>query len=322
MIVLIVAEEAAGVQALRCVGGRDDVRIAAVLTSQDDRRGASVAGAAARLGLPLRDPRLVRSPDFAGWIEEAGVDLLLNVHSLEIADAAVAAAPRIGSFNLHPGPLPELAGLNAPSWAICAGRDRHAVTLHWMMAGVDTGPIAYEAWFDVAPSDTGLRVSANCVRHGIPLLERLLADARRGADAIPAREQDLARRRWHGREAPYEGRVPWGLPARAVVDFVRASDYAPFPSPWGRPRATLDGVELEVVGAARSGERADAPPGTIGAARDDGVPVAAADEWVLVQRLRRDGERAAPAEALPAGRRFAVEDHRSVDRTSEEVGLP
>lgn len=316
MIVLFVAEEAAGVQALRLVAGRDDVQIAAVLSSQGEQRGSSVATVAEQLGLPVRDPRLVRSPAFADWVRAQGVDLLLNVHSLQIVDGAVVDAPRIGSFNLHPGPLPGFAGLNAPSWAICEGRTRHAVTLHWMQAGVDTGAIAYEAWFDVEPADTGLRVSANCVRHGLPLLERLLDDARGGAAGIPAREQDLSQRRWHGREVPYGGRLSWALPARAVVDFVRASDYSPYPSPWGHPAATLDGAEVEVVRAARTGERAGTPAGTVGAARAGGVPVAASDEWVLVQRLRRDGRVAEPAAALPAGLRFVVEHREPVDQTS------
>ena len=73
-------------------------------------------------------------------MREQGVDLLLNVHSLYlIARRTVVAAPRIGSFNLHPGPLPEYAGLNTPSWAIYNGEREHGVTVHWMEPGVDTG---------------------------------------------------------------------------------------------------------------------------------------------------------------------------------------
>ena len=38
---------------------------------------------------------------------------------------------------------PEYAGLNAPSWAIYNGEPAHGVTLHWMEAAIDTGPIAW-----------------------------------------------------------------------------------------------------------------------------------------------------------------------------------
>ena len=67
----------------------------------------------------------------------------MNVHSLFLIHPW-SSAPTIGSFNLHPGPLPEYAGLNVPSWAIYEGEKRsHGVTVHWMDEGVDTGPIAW-----------------------------------------------------------------------------------------------------------------------------------------------------------------------------------
>ena len=97
------------------------------------------------------------------------IDLLLNVHSLYVIHADLVAAPRTGSFNLHPGPLPEYAGLNAPSWAIYHGESRHTVTVHWMEPGIDTGAIAYETSFEIAEDDTGLSLSARCVREDCPV---------------------------------------------------------------------------------------------------------------------------------------------------------
>ncbi len=81
--------------------------------------------------------------------------MLINVHSLLIMRGDVVEAPSIGSFNLHPGPLPGHAGLNAPSWAIFNDEARHAVTLHWMTAGIDTGAIVSEAWFDLPRTSSG-----------------------------------------------------------------------------------------------------------------------------------------------------------------------
>ena len=305
MIVLVVAEESAGAQALWLVAGRGH-EVVGALTSPD-RTPGSVAAAADELGLPVLDPGLVRDPAFARWIVDHGVDLLVNVHSLRIAHEDVVAAPRIGSFNLHPGPLPRYAGLNAPSWAIYEGETRHAVTLHRMSGDVDAGAIAYEAWFDIGPTDTGLRVATTCVRLGVPLVGRLLDDAARGAEHVPATPQDPEGRRWFGRGAPDGGRLAWDVPARRVVDRVRASNYAPFPSPWGWPVAALDGRAVEIVRATRTGDPATDPPGVIGRARPGGVPVAAADEWVLVERVRVDDAPTDPADVLTPGRRFAAD---------------
>ena len=61
--------------------------------------------------------------------------------------------------NLHPGPLPQYAGLNVPSWAIYNGEVTHGVSLHRMDSGIDTGPIAYQASVLIGPRDTGLSLS-------------------------------------------------------------------------------------------------------------------------------------------------------------------
>jgi UDP-4-amino-4-deoxy-L-arabinose formyltransferase/UDP-glucuronic acid dehydrogenase (UDP-4-keto-hexauronic acid decarboxylating) len=307
MHVVVVGEEPAGAQALRLVVERDHP-VAAVLTSPD----GPVAGVAADHGLPQLDPDRVRDPAFATWVADHDVDLLVNVHSLRIAHGDVVDAPRIGAYNLHPGPLPRYAGLNAPSWAIYEGESRHAVTLHRMSATVDAGPIAYEAWFDIGPTDTGLQVATNCIRHGVPLVGRLLDDAAKGADHVPATPQASEGGRWYGRRPPHGGRLPWDLPARRILDLVRAANYAPFPSPWGWPAATLEGsgdpIDVEIVRVSATGEPADAEPGTVGDPRPQGagVLVASGDEWVLVERIRTDGAATAPQDLLVPGARFAL----------------
>nr|MBA2476342.1 hypothetical protein [Actinomycetota bacterium] len=259
MNVVLVAEESAGIGALRRLS-ESPHRIVAVLARSEVEgaaRGASVAGLARRLGLPVWPAERVREAALAATLRAEGVDLLLNVHSLFIIAPEVLEAPTLGSFNLHPGPLPRYAGLNAPSWAIFEGEREHAVSLHWLAAGIDTGPIAYTASFELTESDTGLSASAKCVRHGLPLVSRLLEDAERGA--VPRREQDPAGRRYFDARPPYGGTLPWTLTARRAVDLVRAADYRPFRSPWGHPSTLLGAEELRVVQAARTGEPAAQP---------------------------------------------------------------
>jgi methionyl-tRNA formyltransferase len=300
--VLLVAEESAGIQVLRALAASPH-RVVAAMTAPPTRGGgATVGGVAEQLGVPVVASERVRDPETAEWMRGEGVDLLLNVHSLYLIVGEVVAAPRIGSFNLHPGPLPEYAGLNTPSWAIYNGEPRHGVTVHWMEPGVDTGAIAYESRFDLTESDTGLSVSARCVREGVPLIERLLETAAEDPAAIPAQPQDLSRRRYYKRaEVPDDGRIVWSRPAKRIVDLVRAADYFPFASPWGTPTTELGGVELAVLKAARTGEAAEAPPGTVGEERDRGIVVAAADEWVLVERVQQSGRAQPAAEVLRPG---------------------
>jgi methionyl-tRNA formyltransferase len=300
--VLLAAEEAAGLQVLRALVRRGDA-VAAVLTSGPrDRRGGAVAGDFARTaGIRVEPAKRASDPSLAEWVRAQDVDLLLNVHSLHMIAAEVVAATRIGSFNLHPGPLPRYAGLNTPSWAIVNGESRHAVTLHWMDAGVDTGPIAYEEWFDLSEDDTGLTVSGRCVRLGVPLVERLLETASADPDAIPRRRQDLSLRRvYRRRDVPWKGTLGWDLPARRIVALVRGADFHPLPSPWGHPEATIGGRTVGLVKARLANRSGPARPGTVLLATDGAAEVRAADEWVRVELVHANGACGPPARILGA----------------------
>lgn len=301
MNILLVAEEAAGINVLRALEKSEHSIVATLTTEQPSGRGQTVAGAAEALGVPVLPADRVRDGSLADWVHGNHVDLLLNVHSLHVIHADVIESPRIGSFNLHPGPLPEYAGLNAPSWAIFRGEARHAVTVHWMAAAIDTGAIAYASSFDIDESDTGLSVATRCGREGVALVLRLVEVASTDPSAIPRIEQDLARRRYFGREVPNGGRIVWSQSAQEIANFVRACDYRPFPSPWGHPRGVLRGRPIEVLTVSRTGIRSEERPGTVGDVHDGGALIATADEWVLVERVRIDGEGANAGDVLVPG---------------------
>lgn len=304
MRILLVAEESAGVQVLRALAAGEQQPVAVLTAGPSSGAAAPVSAAATSLGVRTLPSERVRDPSLATWIRDEAVDLLLNVHSLFVMHEDVVAAPGIGSFNLHPGPLPDYAGLNAPSWAIYNGEVRHGVTVHWMEPGIDTGPIAYQEAVEIAPADTGLSLSVKCVRRGVPLVLELVRTAAADPAGIPRAPQELGRRRYFGREIPNDGAIVWSETAQRIVDFVRASDYAPFASPWGHPWTTLDGRRVEVLKAARTERPADKAPATIGEVDDDVALVAAADEWVALSRIRVDGERAATQDVLRPGRRL------------------
>lgn len=300
--VLLVAEEAAGIQTLRAIAATRHCIVGVVTSDEPNaRRGATVRDVAVALGCPIWPADVVRDPRFGGAVRDAGVDVLLNVHSLKVIDAGILRVPAVGAFNLHPGPLPEYAGLNAPSWSIYNGEPRHAVTVHWMAEQIDAGPVAYRQELEAAEDETGLTLSMKCVRAGVPLLLRLLDVAARDPAAIPRIAQDEARRRYYGREVPERGRLSWEQPAQSIVRFVRACDYLPLRSPWGHPRTRLDGKGLNVLKASRTGRPCAAPAGRVGEVTGARALVAAGDEWVGVERLELAGRPVNAADVLRPG---------------------
>ena len=303
MNILLAAEESAGLQMLKALTNSSH-RIVAVLASPTGAGtgAANVWDLAQKLGHETWPAKRVKDPALAEEMRARGVDILLNVHSLFIINGEVLSAPRIGSFNIHPGPLPRYAGLNAPSWAIYRGEARHGVTVHKMLPGIDTGPVVYQEMVAVDANETGLSLSIKCVKAGLPLILRLLETAAADPEAIPLLTQDLTKREYFARGVvPNEGWVDWTRPAREVDGFIRACDYHPFPSPWKHPRAVLGGQEVGVLKAALTGEPCGEPPGTVGGSADSGVRVACADEWLLAKKLVVAGRTLNASEVLKPG---------------------
>jgi len=308
--ILLVGEESAGIQTLKALAGGDH-RIVAVMASPSKNNGvlANLWETSESLGYQTWPSILVKEPRFADEVRAAEVDVILNIHSLFIINKEVVKAPRIGCFNMHPGPLPRYAGLNAVSWAIYRGETSHGVTIHKMEPGIDTGPIVYQELFDIDDSDTGLTLSARCVRSGVGLVLRLMETASTDPAAIPLTPQDLTKREYFGREIPQDGKLLWSQPAREIVNFVRASDYFPFPSPWGHPQTILETKsgeeEIGVVKARLTGERCDRSPGTVGEIVGSEVKVACGDEWIVVNKLKVEERYVNSAEVLKTGSRLS-----------------
>ncbi|HJS76902.1 MAG TPA: formyltransferase family protein [Burkholderiales bacterium] len=277
MRIALFCGEAAGARVLEALASSGH-ELARVLAAE----GSPPWAMAARLGLVPQPARRVREASFGAELASGGVELVLNVHSLHIVPPAVLQVPRLGAYNLHPGPLPRCAGLNAPSWAIYRGETSHGVTVHRMEAGIDTGPVAFEETLPVEQEDTGLSLALRCAQKGVELVKRLVDMLARDPVGVPMKPQDLAQRRYFGREVPQDGRIDWNAPARRIYDFVRACDYHPFASPWGTPRARLGDRQVDVQQVALTGERCDAAPGTV----RDGTLVATADEWLLLKKWK------------------------------------
>jgi methionyl-tRNA formyltransferase len=305
MNVVLIGEEAAGMRTLHSLQ-QCGVRVVAVMASprrQDG--GVNLWDLATKLGHTTWPVELVKDPKFAGQVRDEKVDVILNAHSLFLIRKEVLEAARLGSFNLHPGPLPRYAGLNSVSWAIYRGEKEHGVTLHKLVPEIDAGPIIFQESVSIGSEETGLSLTAKCVNAGVPLILRLLEAVARGPSYIPSIPQDLSKREYFGREVPENGNLSWDRPARRIVDFVRASNFFPFRSPWGVPRTKRGHSTLGILKARLTGTPVDAPPGTVGTERSGGVEVACADEWILVQQVFREGICIPAREAVKAGDQLA-----------------
>lgn len=143
--------------------GRLDAQIALVLSN---RAGAQALATAASFGLPHH---CLPSQGVATdeWARQA-VDLLapLNISLICLAGfMRRVGQPLLDAYagrilNIHPSLLPAFPGLNVQQQAIDYGVKFSGCTVHFVDAGLDTGPIVAQATVPVLDTDTAQTLAA------------------------------------------------------------------------------------------------------------------------------------------------------------------
>jgi methionyl-tRNA formyltransferase len=107
-----------------------------------------LAGAA---GLPVIALRTMRHPAIAAELRTYALDLVCVACWPWRIPPELLALPRLGWLNSHPSRLPALRGSDPLAAALALGLQRTGVTIHWMDADLDTGPIVAQADLDLPP---------------------------------------------------------------------------------------------------------------------------------------------------------------------------
>ncbi|MFD3572294.1 formyltransferase family protein [Streptomyces sp. NPDC058644] len=166
-----------------------------------------------RHGIEFHDVERVNTGDGLALAQEFRPDLILSVRFDLIFKEPVLSIPCLGILNIHPGALPEYAGLAAPMHTLIAGEQKLTSTLHEIDRGIDTGPVIAS---DELPFDHTRSLFWHLTRLyvlGIELFLQELPDLAEGKRP-PAQPQDRAQRHYHSKPTPpgdrdfREARIP------------------------------------------------------------------------------------------------------------------
>lgn len=86
-------------------------------------------------------------------LERHGIDLIALAGFMRVLSPAFTVAWSGRLVNVHPSLLPSFPGLHAVRQALAAGSDRSGCTVHFVDAGVDTGPVIEQRVVSVLPGD-------------------------------------------------------------------------------------------------------------------------------------------------------------------------
>jgi phosphoribosylglycinamide formyltransferase-1 len=144
-IAVLVSGTGTNLQALLdTVHGRE-VEVVAVASSV---AGAPALERAAAHGVPTNvfprkeyADREARDRALADWLQERGVRLVVLAGYMELLGEALLGCFRDAVINVHPSLLPAFPGLRAIEQALAYGVKVFGVTVHFVDAGIDSGPV-------------------------------------------------------------------------------------------------------------------------------------------------------------------------------------
>lgn len=277
------------VPALRAIAARHEV---VAVYSQPPRaagrgqkpRPSPVQAAAEALGLAVRTPARLKSPEDQADFAALGADVAVVVAYGLILPQPVLDAPRLGCLNIHASILPRWRGAAPIHRAVMAGDAETGVAIMQMEAGLDTGPVLAEARTPIGAGDTTADLHDRLAEMGAGLIVDVLDRL-----PLPAVPQAAAGVTYAAKIDKAEARIDWSRPAAEVDRLIRG--LSPFPGAWclaGEERLKL--LRSRVV----PGEGA---PGAV----LDGFTIACGQGAVEIIEAQREGKRPMPAAEVLRG---------------------
>ena len=120
-------------------------------------------------------------------------DLVISYLYSKKIPLSVIDLPRIGSFNFHPAPLPDLRGLGGYNFAILEGMREYGVSVHWLSREIDVGDIVEVRRFPIDPeTETALTLEHRSQRAMLQLFRDFVEMVEQGR-VIPSLPQGKGR---------------------------------------------------------------------------------------------------------------------------------
>ena len=102
--------------------------------------------------LPMKADRREWNREIFELVQSLRPDLVVSVGFMRILAADFVSEFKV--MNTHPALLPLFPGAHAVRDALAAGASQTGTTVHWVDAGVDTGPVISQREVAILPTDT------------------------------------------------------------------------------------------------------------------------------------------------------------------------
>lgn len=269
--------------------------VLAVVTQPDKPSGRglelkapAVKGAALKRGLRVLQPE--KPSSLCAELSALSADMAVVVAYGRILRPDLLAVTRHGFMNVHFSLLPKYRGAAPVQWTLINGETETGVTLFWLDAGMDTGPVQRMARTPLPEAEDSISLFPRLVALGVSELRAALGDVSAGrvvrepqrGEASLAPKLDFA-----------AARIGFEMPARQFHDRVRGLTAGP--GAWLETPAG-GGLRVKVYKAGLHRADGAGEPGRLLSVEPDGAVLVQCRVGVVrVREVQPEGKKRLPA---------------------------
>ncbi len=234
-------------------------------------------------GLPVFQPEKTGSESFLNVFKKLDPEMVVLVSFGQILPKTIIDYPPFKCLNIHPSLLPKYRGAAPLHWQIIRGETKTGVSIMIMDEGMDSGDVLLQVETPLGEEETYGELHDRLAKLGASMLIQSIEEMTQGtAQGI---KQDASAVTFAPLLKKETGIINWNNKAIDIVNLIRGLSPAPAAS------ALLDGLSLKIFhAAAKPGAVSDAP-GTIAPVNTEGMPVAAADGYVILKDVQLAGKK-------------------------------
>lgn len=248
--------------------------------------------------LPVFQPKLVSSPEFASTLEQFQADLFVVVAYGEILKQHLLDLPKMACINIHASLLPKYRGAAPIQRCIINGETESGVTIMHMVKKMDAGDMIKKGIVPIGPNTTYGELEQQLCRVGSELILESIREFETGISQRTPQDHTLATL------APKieleDCQIDWKLPAQHIHNLVRGVN--PQPGAWCFVEVKGQKKRLKVITTRIIDTEAEAgTPGTIVSSAKNALIINCGIGSLAILELQLEGKKAMPTEELMRG---------------------
>ncbi len=283
------------------------IDICAVISKPDRPKGRSsipiptpVKTVALSFNLPIYQPEIVSSLDFAPILQSYHADLFVVVAYGELIKQHLLDMPRIACINLHTSLLPKYRGAAPIQRSIIEGETETGVTFIHMVKKMDAGNIIRQIRIPIDSMTTFGELEESLCNISKEELVRLIGDFEKAYIAgIP---QDSSQVTFAPKIELEDCSIDWNQPAQKIHNLIRGVN--PYPGAWCN--LTIQGAKKRLkIYKSKVITYSSASPGPIYPQKGN-VIMATGDQALELIQVQLEGKKAMSSEELLRGLPFSA----------------